>query len=533
MSKRAAWPQIQQAIAAERQEAARHYGVHPYFTRRPANVVRAYIETYSRAGDVVLDPFGGTGVTAIEAMLHGRTGVHNDLNPFANFIAGCIADTTLGSIQPLVAAFEQLEELVANKIAWIQAADERQLAHRLRELDLPENIPLPKTSDAERFHDLFTPRQLAGIATLREGIHQVADRVVRDLLLLAWSASIAKLNRTFLSAKGRAESRGGSSIFSIYRYKLAKQCVELPIWETFEGRFRNVLAAKKEVFDIVETRAAAGLTVDSRRHFRCLADDAATLGRRLGEESVDYIFTDPPYGGFISYLDLSILWNHWLGFHVTKKTRSAEAIVGGEQAHTEKHYKSKLAESMTECIRMLRNDRWFSVVFQHWDPSYFSTILDAASEAGADFKTAITQTGDVIWSMHKKKNSESVIAGELILTFHKPATRRKRVKGGALPTGDINRLLEDALDECLTDGVTRFTSEALFNKIVMELWHRHALACLELDRQTFAAKLRERGWCYDERRHEWRRGKTSDETQDEMLLPLTGVAEPASGDYKP
>lgn len=528
MKPRATWPQIQQAIPAERQESARHYGVHPYFTRRPANVVSDYIENYSRPGDVVLDPFGGTGVTAIEAMLLGRTGIQNDLNPFANFIAKCIADTTLGSTQPLAAAFEQLEELVAAKIAWIEAADEKQLARRLRDLELPENIALPKTSDAERFHDLFTARQLAGIATLREGINAITEGVTRDLLLLAWSASIAKLNRTFLSAKGRAESRGGSSIFSIYRYKVAKQNIELPIWETFEGRFRNVLAAKKEVFDIIETRHATGMRIDSRKNFRCHADDAASLGKRLGAESADYIFTDPPYGGFISYLDLSVLWNHWLGFHVTKKTKKAEAIVGGEQKHTEKHYKGRLAESIAECIHMLRGDRWCSVVFQHWDPSYFATILDAAAEAGADFKTAITQTGDVIWSMHKKKNSESVIAGELILTFHKPAAKRKRPKALAnKPTADVHALLDDAFDECLKGDTRRFSSEALFNRIVVELWHRQALACLELDRQAFAAKLRERGWTYDEKRHEWLKGTlTSVSGQEEMELTVAAVAEP-------
>ena len=47
-----------------------------------------------------------------------------------------------------------------------------------------------------------------------------------------------------------------------------------------------------------------------------LAHDAATLDDVLKPASVDYIFTDPPYGAFISYLDLSILWNHWLGFPV-------------------------------------------------------------------------------------------------------------------------------------------------------------------------------------------------------------------------
>src|SRR5438045_6728037 len=98
---------ILQAIPAARQEEARHYGVHPYFTRRPANVVRAYIERFSQEGDTVLDPFGGTGVTAIEAFLLGRKAIHNDLNPFANFIARCNADMTLLSTEPLREAFER------------------------------------------------------------------------------------------------------------------------------------------------------------------------------------------------------------------------------------------------------------------------------------------------------------------------------------------------------------------------------------------------------------------------------------------
>src|SRR5271154_4214431 len=101
---------IIEAIPAARQEEARHYGVHPYFTRRPANVVRAYVERYSQPGDVVLDPFGGTGVTAIEAFLLGRHAIQNDLNPFANFIARNIADTTLPSVVPLRQAFERVRQ---------------------------------------------------------------------------------------------------------------------------------------------------------------------------------------------------------------------------------------------------------------------------------------------------------------------------------------------------------------------------------------------------------------------------------------
>src|SRR5437899_3032467 len=136
---------IVEAIPAARQEEARHYGVHPYFTRRPANVVRAYIERYSREGDVVLDPFGGTGVTAIEAFLLGRKAIQNDLNPFANFIARNIADTTLGSTVPLQKGFEKAQQACEKGLKEIEG-DEAAAKRWLKRLPLPENIRLPRNS---------------------------------------------------------------------------------------------------------------------------------------------------------------------------------------------------------------------------------------------------------------------------------------------------------------------------------------------------------------------------------------------------
>jgi adenine-specific DNA methylase len=511
---------ILEAIPAARQDEARHYGVHPYFTRRPANVVRAYVERYSEEGDVVLDPFGGTGVTAIEAFLLGRDAIQNDLNPFANFIAQNIADTTLPSTAPLREAFERVEQNCCKQVQEIEKAEDA--AKRwLKKLPLPENIRLPRNSDAEFFYEMFTPRQLAGLALIKQAIEREKG-IIHDLLLLAWSASVAKLNKTFLSAKGRAESRGGSSIFSIYRYKLASQFIELPIWETFHGRFLNVLAAKEEVLRLRDYRkkpSGGSLNLDSQKNFHALAHDAATLDKVLKPGSVDYIFTDPPYGAFISYLDLSILWNHWLGFPVTDETRERETIVGGEQKHTEEHYKKSLARSIKTCFSLLKPDRWFSIVFQHWDTSYFATILETAGECGGELKTAITQTGDVIWSMHKKKNSANVLAGEMILTFYKPAKISKAAKPSKIvPLEEAATVLSEVFDACLNNGTSSFTSEALFNRLVIELWRRRALSCLNLDREEFAKQLQQRGWNYNTRNHSWFKAGYPKKIFAEMML---------------
>ena len=507
---------IESSIPPSRQRWARHYGVHPYFTRRPANVVLAYIERYSDVGDIVLDPFGGSGVTVIEAFLSGRKAIQNDINPLANFITANIADTTLPSLATVVDGFDRVRSACQSRLARLESADDAEVDGLLRDTPLPENIPLPRTADVERYHELFTPRQLAGLALLKQAIDREADGRVRGLLLLAWSATLAKTNRTFLSAKGRAESRGGSSIFSIYRYKVAASPVEIPVWETFEKRFENVLAAKREVLqvrDYYEQIRDGRLRLDSSRDLQILAKDAAALGAELGPNSVGYIFTDPPYGGHIAYLDLSVLWNHWLGFTVDAATQEAEAIVGGERRHTKEDYTRKLGESIGMCVRVLKPGRWLSVVFQHWELGYFAAILEGAESAGATLRAAVVQEPGVVWSMHKKKNSKSVLSGEMILTFQKAArervTRPKRSPHAAETSG-FEGILDGVLEGLLPSHVA-VSTEVIFNEFVLAAWESRRLDSLSVSRDDLAGHLQSRGWSYDKRAHRWAHGAPKQE----------------------
>jgi 16S rRNA G966 N2-methylase RsmD len=406
---------IEISIPAARQIAKRHYGVHPYFTRRPFNVVRDYILHYSRVGDNVLDPFGGSGVTAIEAFLENRIGIHNDINPLANFIASGIAELAKGALSDYRDALAWLENSCADALAKLEAATDIQLSSELNDVTLPKNVVLPSNSDVKFLYDLFETKQLVALAFIRDKVNKLPNKYVRSAMLLALSATIAKLNRTFLSAEGRLASRGGSSIFSIYRYKVAKQPVSLPLWPTFRERALNVLAAKSEIDQVIEhKRRSKGW----QGEFQAFHSDVLQLPKSLAG-TVDYIFTDPPYGGHIAYLDLSTMWNAWLGIMPVATTARQEIIVGGEQKHDEAVYLDRLGKSIQACVDLLKPNRWLSVVFQHWNVAYFQCILTAAADAGADLRAAVSQVGDPIWSMHKKKGSASVLAGELILTFFK------------------------------------------------------------------------------------------------------------------
>jgi hypothetical protein len=58
----------------------------------------------------------------------------------------------------------------------------------------------------------------------------------------------------------------------------------------------------------------------------------------------------------------------------------------------------------------------------------------------------------------------------------------------------------------------------LFNRLVIELWRRRALGCLNLKREEFAKQLEQRGWNYDPRTHSWSKAHYPKKALTEMML---------------
>jgi len=399
-------------IVPQKQAAKRHYGSHQYFTKRAWNVVQGYIKQFTQPNDLVCDPYGGSGVTIIEALVLNRRGVYVDISDWARFLAEQVATSPI-DIQSLGDAFHQVEAACAGTInKWCRLSDDEVEKIPIKRW-YPKHCPLPKNADVPLVENLFTHRQLLCLSELRHHIGQVQDSVYRDLLRYAFSATLYMCNRTFISAEGRKESRGGSSIFSIYRYKVAKRAVELNPWTIFKGRSLKLIAAKKE------TNLEIGLHPGGSSNAKFIKGYAQNLTKYVQPESVDYIFTDPPYGAHIAYLDLTTMWDAWLGFKVSGKDKEEETIESGDADHSPEHFKKKLSEGIDQMFKVLKYDRWLSIVFAHREPAMWDTIVKACEAAGFEYVNTVQQPLNVIWSMHKKKNPLTVLSGELILSFRK------------------------------------------------------------------------------------------------------------------
>ncbi len=415
-------------IPVKKQAVKRHFGVHGYFTKQSWNVVQEYIKNFSQVGDVVLDPFGGSGVTAIETLMTDRKAIHIDLNPMSVFMVDAlIAPVNNGDLKH---ALERIKKAY-NKSDYpnFETLDNAKQKELLAKYPYPKNIKLPKGSDVQTIEELFTTKQLAQLAFLKSLIKKEKNKNVKKSLLLAFSSTLNKFNLTFhytpkktrnengeVIAINNEQAGGGgdSAVFRYYRYRIAKEDANLDLMEIFEKKIDNLYKAKNEI------SLKTGFSTISKDFDITpnIIKGTATNLSFLENETVDYIYTDPPYGKKIPYLDLSVMWNGWLDLEVSEADYELEAIEGGEHHKSKENYNELMTKSIKEMYRVLKFDRWMSFVFAHKDPEFWHLIIETAEKCGFEYAGAVPQKNGQT-SFKKRQNPFTVLSGQLIINFRK------------------------------------------------------------------------------------------------------------------
>ena len=388
-------------IPVKKQAAKRHFGCNAYFTRQTWNVVQTYIKNFTKPDDLVLDPFGGSGITLIEALMTGRKAIHIDLNPLSVFM-----------VKSLIAPIDKSEflntfSIIKNQFGKLVPKNDTEIQKALNKYKIPKglDLALPKNADVETIRELFTDQQIAELALLKFLIIKEPNENIKNSLLLAFYNTVSVINRTF-----HETPKGGGNHFGYYyRYRLAPKPAFKNTMQVFEGKIKRIYSGKEEMSYFINED-----TIDNAQIAKGTATDLSFLPR----ESVDYIYTDPPYGKKIPYLDLSAMWNAWLDFKVSDEDYELEAIEGGEHNKSKDEYNQLMAQSIKEMYRVLKFDRWLSFVFAHKDPEFWHLIINTAESCGFEYAGAVTQKNGQT-SFKKRQNPFTVLSGQLIINFRK------------------------------------------------------------------------------------------------------------------
>lgn len=298
------------------------HGIHAYPARLHPDVVRFLIEQFSQPGDIVVDPFAGSGTTLVESLALGRRAFGSDVNPIANAIERV---KTVRRPGPARRAIEQAASDIAN--------------FALRTVRAGWDDEQPTPVELQPFLRSFEPDILRELAILKDGISRVADPETRYALTVVFSSILVRVsNRRAETSdeerEGRAPSGAASRMFRDRAVELGAALADLS------------REAPKDAPDPLVARADA-------------------LRLPLRDRCAKLVLTSPPYLGTYDYFGVQELRGSLLGLDLRATQTHEIGSRGSAAAHPASalpRFRDDLVVSFDEVRRVLADDGTFVLI---------------------------------------------------------------------------------------------------------------------------------------------------------------------------
>lgn len=228
--------------------------IHPYPAKFTIDLALEYIEKYTSIGDVIYDPFVGSGTTLLAASVLGRSGYGTDINHIAILIS---------QFKLLKLSDEEMQELS-------------------KFVDNFEATYQSKVSDVELFHyqsinHWFCDDSIRVLSLIKKEIYALNGEDKQLFCNLVFSAIINTVSNQESDTRYAAIEKPNMTVENIA--------------SVFINKFRTTLEIFKQFNDIDRTNG------------KCTAKllDSKLCGEVLSNNSVDLIFTSSPYVNTYDY----------------------------------------------------------------------------------------------------------------------------------------------------------------------------------------------------------------------------------------
>lgn len=136
---------------------------------------------------------------------------------------------------------------------------------------------------------------------------------------------------------------------------------------------------------------------------------------QVPDNSIDYIFTDPPFGHNLMYSELNFIWESWLKIYTNNNT---EAIINVNQNKKLPEYFELMLSSFKEYYRVLKPKRWMTVEFHNSKSSIWNAIREGISKAG--FIIAQVTILDKVQGSYNQVTASGAVEKDLVISAYKP-----------------------------------------------------------------------------------------------------------------
>lgn len=261
--------------------------------------------------------------------------------------------------------------------------------------------PRMRDKGISHVHHLYTARALHAISAFWRAAERYSDRRLSALLkfwLDSHLVNLSIMNRYRPDVSFPYNPMSGS-------YYIPSLIAEASPFTAYKNK-------KKRIIDsIKQYKPRQGSYIVS-------TGSASNLG--VANDSIDYIFTDPPFGDNIPYSELNFVAESW---HKVLTDAKLDSIV-------DRSKKNKLAQKnvddyrrlMTACFseyyRVLKPGRWMTVVFSNTKAAVWNSLQTALQEAG--FVVANVSALDKQQGSFKAVTTAVAVKQDLVISAYKP-----------------------------------------------------------------------------------------------------------------
>ena len=215
---------------------------------------------------------------------------------------------------------------------------------------------------------------------------------------------------------------------------------------------------------------------DSEKVPFCISTQSSTNLNGLPSDSVDFIFTDPPYGGNINYSEMNFPWEAWLG---TFTNTAKEAIMNSTQSKGIEQYEKLITEALRESYRVLKPGGYACITFHNSSNMVWSSIQQAV--LNSRFVILDTNLFDKQHATFKQLVSEGTVGYDVIMHCKKyPKDERNPSRPPSNGAPDLDAFLQR----------TYFRNPALYKVNYMHVKRKEEVDFRRLYSEWLAAKVK-------------------------------------------
>ncbi len=228
-------------------------------------------------------------------------------------------------------------------------------------------------------------------------------------------------------------------------------------------------------------RAIKSIKYQSSNNVMVSINSATELS--LKEDLIDYIFTDPPFGDNLMYSELNFISESWMKILTNN---AQEAIINNSQNKKLFEYHKLMSKSFKEYYRILKPNRWITIVFHNSKSSVWNSIQEAITKAG--FIIAQVAILDKKQGSFKQVTAAGAVKNDLVISAYKPKQSFDKRFLELAGEGLEEEFIKMHLSHLKTEPTIERTEQMLYSKLLAYYVQRSY--AIKYDASTFYKMLR-------------------------------------------